>query len=472
MKTKKIRLNRELILVMNLSLLILLASIFGGCKKDDDQDDPSNKMTIALSEIFPLAVGEQWNYTNVDSSNNDGVFEVNKFTTTHEVTGTADHLGQNCFVFNIKVVDDGDIEEEDLYYYTSGDLLYESEPGELEWALEEDIQGFVDKEVGDILFEEIEFSEEDGLTLEEQDVLSIESFTESVATPAGTFENCLVLKEEKYDIYTNESGVFVKGEHSIEYTYFALGYGFIKSVDNDWELTNNITDGILLQYEEMIITDKITITLSEIFPLAVGNQWDYSNVDSSYNEGVYEVNNFTTSHEVTGTVDHLGQNSFIFNIKVDEGGVIEEEILYFYSLGDSLFESEPGAEEWEWEEDIQGFAEKQVGDILFEESETSTVDDLTLEESDVLTIESFTESVTTQAGTFENCLVLKEVKYDIFKNASGEFVLGEHSIEYTYFALGVGFIKSVDRDWEMTDETTDGTLLQYEEMILKNTNMK
>ncbi len=472
MKIRKNKVDRNLILVLNLSILIFIGLIIGGCKKDEDTDDPTNKMTIALTNIFPLAIGEQWNYSNVDSSNNEGVYEVNHFTTTHKVTGITDHIGQNCFIFKIKVVDDGEIEEEDLYYYNSGDLLYESEPGETEWKLEEDIQGFVDKEVGDILFEEVIFSEDGGLNLEESDVLSIESFNESVSTPAGTFENCLVLKEEKYDIFTNENGVFVKGEHSIEYTYFALGTGFIKSVDRDWELTNNITDGTLLQYEEMIITDKITIALSEIFPLAVNNQWNYSNIDSSYNGEVYEVTNFTTTNEVTGTTDHLGKNCFTFNVKVDEGGVIEEETLYYYSQGDSLYESEPGEEEWKWEEDIQGFAEKQVGDILFEETETSIEDDLTLKESDVLTIESFTESVTTPAGTFSNCLVLKEEKYDKFYDASGVFVLGEHSVEYTYFALGVGFIKSVDRDWEMTDETSDDTLLQYEEVVITGTNLQ
>ena len=202
-----------------------------------------------------------------------------------------------------------------------------------------------------------------------------------------------------------------------------------------------------------------TILLSDIFPMTVGNQWAMAYTDSSKEEdGSYSVSEATFSIEVTGTINHVGHDGFVFHI---QNGVFGEEDVYFYASGDSLYESADGEDEWSWEEDIQGFSGKEVGDTLFWETETSMDGHLELEETDLLTIESFSETVTTDAGTFENCLVLKEEKFDYFRN-NGTFDSGEHSVEYTYFAKGVGFIKSVDRDWDMTSETEDGTMIQYE----------
>ena len=214
-----------------------------------------------------------------------------------------------------------------------------------------------------------------------------------------------------------------------------------------------------------------TITLSEIFPMTVANEWSFANLDPTKDESeAYSVSEFTTSVEVTGTIDHIGHNGFVFHIRADQDGEVLEGDVYYYVSGDSLFESDAEETEWSWEEDIQGFSNKQVGDTLFWEIETSTENDIELEETDLLTIASFTESVVTDAGTFENCLVLKEEKFDIFRT-NGTFVEGEHSVEYTYFAKGTGFIKSVDRDWSLTNETTDGSLLQYEEEVLTSSSV-
>jgi len=206
-----------------------------------------------------------------------------------------------------------------------------------------------------------------------------------------------------------------------------------------------------------------TVLLSDIFPMTVGNQWAYSNLDSSDDgNGSYSVIESTISVEVTGPITHAGHDGFVFHLQLNQDGETEELNTYYYASGDSLYISEEGETEWSWEEDIQGISDKEVGDTLFWERETGMEGDLELEETDLLTIHSLTESLTTDAGTFENCLVLKEEKYDYYRN-NGTFESGEHSVEYTYFAKGVGFIKSVDRDWNLTSETEDGALIQYEE---------
>jgi len=228
---------------------------FIGCDDDDSPTEPTdNTEAVTLSEIFPMATGNQWTMAYTDSSmEDDGSYSVSEATISVEVTGTINYLGHDGFVFHIQLNQDGELEEEDVYYYASGDSLYESAEGEDEWSWEEDIQGFSGKEAGDTLFWETETSMEDGLELEETDLLIIDSLAETVITDGGTFENCLVLKEEKYD-YFRDNGTFVSGEHSIEYTYFAKGVGFIKSIDRDWDMTSETEDGDLLQYEKEALT--------------------------------------------------------------------------------------------------------------------------------------------------------------------------------------------------------------------------
>jgi hypothetical protein len=236
--------KHKIFFLMIMSFLISLF-IFTGCD-DDSTSSQNDEQSVTIEQIFPLSVGNLWNYANTDSTLNDGIYEVETYTTTTEVTEALEHLGQSSFLFHI--IEDG--EEEDLYYYYAGNLLYEAEPGDTEWSWEEDIQGFTDKEVGYVFFSEDETSIEDDLNLRETDELSIYSFDGTV----GDYTECIVFMEEKYDIFTDDNGDFVMGEHSIEYTYFAIGIGIVKSVDNDWEMIDETTDGALLQFEQIVLT--------------------------------------------------------------------------------------------------------------------------------------------------------------------------------------------------------------------------
>lgn len=207
-----------------------------------------------------------------------------------------------------------------------------------------------------------------------------------------------------------------------------------------------------------VVDDTETYTLSDIFPMAVGNQWVYANVDSiADSTGTLVRMESTMTINITDTITYLGRSGYIFQ----SIGADSSEI-YLSMSGDSLFESGPNENAWTYDPDIQGFTDRVVGDVLFSVTDSSTVDSVTTMSTDVLKIDTFTGSITTADSAFSNCLVLMEEKFD-YTMINGAFSAGEHSIKTTYLVKGIGLIQEIDRDWELTSPTENGDLIEYEE---------
>ncbi|RKZ33271.1 hypothetical protein DRQ33_04525 [bacterium] len=209
-------------IIAGLFVVVMVAMLmFTGCSDDDDNGNGNDTTSFAALDYFPLAVGNQWIYT--DSSRAD--------TSITEIVGTMEIDGYTTYI----MLDDGDssffqIHNGAIYVYVPDfDSSWLMIPatfsiGDSWTSLEIDT---TDTSAG------YEYHSWFNQTVE---VLS----SETIEVPAGSY-NCLKVQ------FIIESGMVIDiGDSTIQdittdtsYTWTAKNVGSVKEVDSDgeiWEL--------------------------------------------------------------------------------------------------------------------------------------------------------------------------------------------------------------------------------------------
>ncbi len=101
--------------------LISLALIFGGCKKETT---PLNIETIP-SNLFPLKVGNAWNYSGYEIDTAGAKINGTEFTSSTTVVGQIQFAGKNPYVvLDSFIYANKSIEVDTLLVYLEGGYLY------------------------------------------------------------------------------------------------------------------------------------------------------------------------------------------------------------------------------------------------------------------------------------------------------------------------------------------------------------
>lgn len=160
------------------------------------------------------------------------------------------------------------------------------------------------------------------------------------------------------------------------------------------------------------------VSVSDYYPLAVGNQWEYEGVGNEYASYTQKV---------------LYSKGYKYQVMIDNGGTVSANI---YVLNDESL--------------VLIYSEAEVYDEKIVLDEVGNMEDIIIKaplevgtkwesQGNLCEITDTDATVTVPAGTFENCIVIK-VTY----KESGAF-------SNFYYSKGVGLVKSeyIDNDFEV-----------------------